>query len=155
MSPTVKCWRPEVHHQYLLFIQEVNVLRVFHFADLVAIEEPRDVVWCPLDLVFVPLCTWGEPADVTLVLGLVLPDNVRAVRVFTHRRHDFNIDLVPPLDRPIWSIPVREEGCDSARLVITLDSCSEFPVFEFLLSLDLTALPVGFGLGEYGCSDCE
>ena len=155
MSPAVKCWRPEVHDNVLLFSQEVNIFGVFYSADLLAIEVPRDVVRRPLDLVYVPISTWGKPTDVPLVFGVILPDNVRAERVVAHGGHDFDVNLIPPLNRPVWSIPVHEEGCDGAKLVITLDPCPEFSIFKCLFGLDFTALVVGFGLGENGCSNCE
>ena len=74
-------------------------------------------------------------------MRLILPDNVSAERVPRDTRDQLNINLVPALHRPVWPIPVCEEGGDCARFVVTLDAGNKLSVLEGLSSLDLSTSP--------------
>ena len=64
MAPGIEGRRPKVHHEHLLLVQERDISCVFSPAGLVAINEPRDVVWGPLDSVLMPVGAWLEATNV-------------------------------------------------------------------------------------------
>lgn len=101
--------RPEVHHEVLVLGQELDIRGALGSAHHVTVDEPLDVVRCPLNDVVVPISARLETGAVRLVLLLPFPNDVHAHRVSVDGRHDFNIDLVPALLRPVGSVPVGEE----------------------------------------------
>ena len=74
-------------------------------------------------------------------MRLILPNNVSAERVPRDTWDQLNIDLVPALHRPVWPIPVCEEGGDCAKFVVTLDASNKLSVLEGLSSLDFSTSP--------------
>ena len=138
VTPARERRQPEVHHEVLVLGLELDIRSVLGSAHHVTVDEPLDVVRCPLNDVIVPICAGLEPGAVRLVLLRPFP-NVHAHWVSVNRRHNFNIYLVLALLRPVRSVPVGEERADGARLAAALDPRREAGVRKRLDSLDFPA----------------
>ena len=143
VAPSCERGRPKVHHEVAGLVQEVHVCSALSPADLIAVDEPRDVVRCPFNHVLVPVGAWLEVSDVGLVLLLPFPDDVCGERVGGDRGHKLYINLVPALLSPVWTVPVGEERSNSAFLISSLNSYRESSVSKGLVRFHFATSVVG------------
>ena len=113
MSPRVKGWRPEVHHDRLALVHILNSwIFVCDSSDFMAIKTPGNVIWMPDHLIDMPIIKWVKVLHIVMGFQLLLSISVNGVhREWTiyNRRHNLNVHLVPASRVEVWSIPVREE----------------------------------------------
>ena len=154
-APGGEGWGPEVHHEDLVLVHEVDVWGSVERSDLSAIESPDDVLWGPLDLILMPVSSWVEAVDVLLVLLLVMLEGVGAEGAWLSW-DNLDIDLVPLVGTPIWAVPEEEEGSDGSLLSTSLDSGLEETILEILVGSDLTTtVSSSLGAGKHQGSKCK
>ena len=135
-APRLERWRPEVHHDGLWLCRQLHrrIVRV-DATHLLVVNRVSNEIGRPLDLVNVPVVLWIEALLVVVTLPLsvsVAIDHVHAEGVLLDRRHNLNVELVPPARVEVGPIPVGEERADCALLVGGLHARDEFTIGKLL-----------------------
>ena len=143
VAPAWESGRPEVHHEDLWLVEELDIRGVLSSAYDFVVDGPLHVGWSPLDSKRVVASAWLVRVDIRLVLLLPLPDNVGAEGVFFNGGNKLDIDFVPAFLRPVGTSPVGEEGADCAFFARAHHPDSESAVCEGFVGLDLATDVVG------------
>ena len=138
LAPRVESRRPEVHSERLglakIFYGFMAISR--QVAHLFTIDGEGDVFRGPLHLICVPVVMWVESLRVIMVFLLLMAIAINQVCrqwIVFHRRHNFDVKLVPSSRVEARTVPVGEERRDCALLVWSLHSCDKFTVGELLV----------------------
>jgi len=118
-APSLVGWSPEVHHDSLGSVHGLHIEGIPELADDVAIDAPKDMVWCPFDFILMPVPGWVKICNVRLVLSLPSLNCVGAEWA-RHGRNEFDVNLVPITLGEIRLVVESEERCDGTRLVAAL-----------------------------------
>ena len=135
-APRLERWRPEVHHDGLWLCRQLDrrIVRI-DATHLLVVNRVGNEIRRPLDLVNMPVILWVEALLIVMTLPLgvsIAIDHVHAEGVLLDRRHDLNVELVPPARVEVGPIPVSEERADCALLVWGLHARDEFTIGKLL-----------------------
>ena len=128
-----------------------------YFAHFRAVDRPRDIAGCPLDLIGVPVVSWVKVFNLPGIHLSSRVDNVCMERMLFKRRDQLDVDLVPAPFGPGKSIrflPVREESADCALLPRALHPGPELAILEPFLGLDLSTDVASVVCGSSGGQNC-
>ena len=137
-APAMEGRRPEVHPQALRLIEVLDgrILRV-DMSNLVAINNPSNIVRRPLHFIGVPVVMWVELVPIVMRLNLIVPVaiyNIHGEGILFDRWHDLEIQLIPLKRIEVGPVPVCEEARHGALAIGRLHASHKLAVPELLVS---------------------